>query len=392
MATVDFLSGNEATSVAMRQINPNVVCAYPITPSTAIVETFASYVADGLVDTEFVTPESEHAAMSTCVGAAAAGGRVMTATAANGLALMHEMLYIASGMRLPIVAGIANRALSSPLNIHADHGDSLGSRDCGWIQLFSKNCQEIYDNMLQAVRITEHPDVRLPAMVCFDGFQLSHSIENVTVEDQEVVQQFIGEYQTVSPLLDFDKIISHGCFDYTDYYFEHRRQWEVAQRAALPVVEAIGEEFGKLTGRPYGLVQPYRLDDAEIGIVSMGAATGTIEEAIDQVRAKGVKAGSLQLRCYRPFPDEALVNHLSHLKVVAVFERLSPAGTPGAPVFTELRSAFYDSEAHPKIVNYIYGLGGRDLPLTEILRALGELEKVAAGGEAALVGYLNLRE
>jgi pyruvate ferredoxin oxidoreductase alpha subunit len=393
MATVEFLSGNDAAAMGMKQINPHVVCAYPITPSTPIVESFASFVANGEVETEFMTPESEHAAMSACIGAAAAGGRVMTATASNGLALMHEMLFIASGMRLPIVAAIANRALSAPLNIHADHGDTLASRDCGWVQLFSKNCQEVYDNMLQAVRISEHMDVRLPVMVCFDGFNLSHSIEDVLLEEQDKVEAFVGEYERVNALLDFDDVVTHGLFDDTDWYFEHRRQVEIAQRAALPVVAEIGKEFGETFGREYGLVWPYRLEDAETAIVSQGVCTGTIEQVVDELRDAGRKVGCLQLRCFRPFPNEQLVEHLRHVKAIGVAERCSPQGTEGAPIYTELRSALYDEPERPRTANFIYGLGGRDLPQSEVVRAFDLLDEVAAGeGEGALKWHLNLRE
>jgi len=303
------------------------------------------------------------------------------------------MLFIAAGMRLPIIAAIASRALSAPLNIHGDHGDSLASRDCGWIQLFSKNCQEIYDNVIQAVRISEHMDVRLPVMVCFDGFQLSHSIEDLQVEDQPKVAGFIGPYQRVNALLDFEDVVTHGLFDDTDWYFEHRRQVEIAQRAALPVVEAVGREFGEAFGRSYGLAVPYRLEDAETALVIQGVCTGTVEEVVDELRAAGRKVGLLQLRCYRPFPNVQLAESLKHLQAVGVAERCSPNGTEGAPIYTELRSAMYDCSPRPRIANFIYGLGGRDFPKAEVVRAFDLLDGVAAGqGEGVLKWYLNLRE
>jgi len=393
MSTLKTLNGNQSIAEAVRQIDPDVMAAYPITPSTAIVETIAQFKADGLITGEFVCPESEHSAMSVCIGAASAGGRVMTAKASQGLALMWEMLYIAAGLRLPIVAAIANRSLSAPINIHGDHSDTMGARDSGWIQIYSENCQEAYDNFIQAFRIAEHLDVRTPVLVGLDGFIISHSMEIVQVEDDDEVKKFVGEYQPLYPLLDTDPKMTVGPIDFTDYYFEHKRNQLEGIENSPPVIEAVGKEFGQKFGREYGFWEEYRMDDAEICIVVMSSAAGTCKDAIDELRDEGKRIGLLKPRVFRPFPHQQLAEALKKMKAVAVLDRSTSPGAFGAPLFTEIRSALYDFDQRPKIVNYVYGLGGRDIMIENFKQVAEKLEKIAETGKVdEIYGYLNLRE
>jgi len=393
MRKIVAITGNGAAAQAMRQINPDVCAAYPITPSTQIVEDFSQFVADGIVDTELITVESEHSAQSACVGAAAAGGRVMNATSANGLALMWEVLYIASGSRLPMVLTVVNRALSAPINIHADHGDQMGCRDSGWLQLYSENGQEQYDNMVQAFPIAEAMNVRLPIMIGMDGFIISHSIERVELLDDAEVKEFIGEYKPHYPLLDIRNPVTYGPVAFSDYYFEHKRQQIEAMRCAKDVILEIGRKYGKLTGREYGFFMPYKLDDAEIAIVAIGSSCGTTRVMVDQLRQKGIKAGLLKLRCFRPFPAAELAAALAHVKAVAVLDRSDTFGGQGGPLFMELRSALYDANPRPQIMNFVYGLGGREFDLKLAEKAFGKAQRVAEGAPVGdVVEYLGVRE
>jgi len=387
------LNGNQTVAEAVRQVDPDVMAAYPITPSTAIVETIAKFKADGLISGEYVCPESEHSAMSVCIGAASAGGRVMTATASQGLALMWEMLYIAAGLRLPIVAAIVNRSLSAPINIHGDHSDTMGARDSGWIQIYSESCQEAYDNFIQAFRIAEHLDVRTPVLVGLDGFIISHSMEVIQVEDDDEVKKFIGEYKSVYPLLDEKAKMTVGPIDFTDYYFEHKRNQLEGIENAPPVIEEVGKEFGKKFGREYGFFEEYRMDDAEFCIVVMSSAAGTCKDAIDELRSEGKRIGLLKPRVFRPFPNQRISEVLKKMKAVAILDRSSSPGAFGAPLFTEIRSALYDYEERPKIANYVYGLGGRDIKIEHFKEVASELEKVAETGKLEKIySYINLRE
>jgi pyruvate ferredoxin oxidoreductase alpha subunit len=393
MKTTKILNGNRTIAEAVRQIDPDVIAAYPITPSTAIVETIASFRADGLITGEFVCPESEHSAMSVCIGAASAGGRVMTATASQGLALMWEMLYIAAGLRLPIVAAIANRSLSAPINIHGDHSDTMGARDTGWIQIYSENCQEAYDNFIQAFRIGEHPDVLTPVLVGLDGFIISHSSEIVEVEDDDAVKKFIGEFKPPFPLLDTSRKFTVGPIDFTDYYFEHKRSQIAGIENSPRVIEEVGKEFGRLFGRPYGFFEEYKMDDADLAIVVMSSAAGTGKDAVDELRAEGQKIGLLKPRIFRPFPHIQIAEALKKTSAVAVLDRSSSPGAFGAPLFTEIRSALYDYEKRPKLVNYVYGLGGRDIKVEHFKEVAGKLAHIADSGKAdEMLGYINLRE
>lgn len=386
-------TGNEAMAEAMRQINPDVVAAYPITPATEIVQLFSNFVADGLVDTEFVTVESEHSAMSACVGASAAGARVMTGTSSQGLILMAEILYIAAGLRCPIVLAEVNRALSSPINIHCDHSDTMSVRDSGWIQIFSENSQEAYDNMIQAVRIAEHMDVRLPVMVTTDGFIISHGMEAINILSDQAVQEFIGPYKAAYSLLDVDKPITVGALDFTDFYFEHRRQTAQAMMNAKKVILDIGREFGEKFGRSYGFFEGYKLEDAEIAIVALGSTAGTAKVVVDDLRKNGLKCGLLKLRVFRPFPAQELAEVLGNLKAIAVLDRSDSLSTAGGPLFTEVRSAMFDLPARPAMVNYIYGLGGRDIVPEQLAGVYRELQRISEGGQIQnIVQYLGVRE
>lgn len=388
--------GAKAVAEAMRQIDPDVVAAYPITPQTEVVQTFSAFVADGLVGTEFVAVESEHAAMSACIGAAAAGGRVMTATAANGLALMWEMLYIAASLRLPIVMTCVNRALSAPLNIHCDHSDSMGARDAGWIHIFSENPQEAYDNTLQAVRIAEHMDLRLPVMSMQDGFITGHGVERVEILPDEEVKRFVGSYQPIYSILDIDRPLTMGAWDFYDYYFEHKRQQTEAMSRALPIIEAVGREYGELTGRRYGILETYGMEDAEMAIVVMSSTAGTARTVVRQARAEGVKVGLVKPRVFRPFPHEQLVDTLGHCRAVAVLDRsISFGAMEGAgPLFLELAAAFaVHGNCRTQLVDYIFGLGGRDTLPEHIEQVVRDLKEIVRTGErGTLVRYLGLRE
>jgi len=390
---ITAITGNEAVAYAIKQINPDVMAAYPITPQTALIQKFSEYVADGLVDTEFITVESEHSAMSACVGAAAAGGRVMTATAANGLALMFEILYVASSNRLPIIVPMVNRALSGPINIHCDHGDSMAARDSSWIQIYSENVQEAYDNTIQAVRIAEHMEVRLPIMVMYDGFITSHGIECVELLDDDKVVKFVGEYSPRYPLLDINHPVTYGPLDLYDYYFEHKRQQIEAMKKAKKVILEIGKEFKQTSGREYKLFEEYRLSDAERAIVVLSSTAGTAKEVVDGLRAKGEKVGLLKLRLFRPFPYKEITQALFHLKVIAILDRSNSFGAFGGPLFTEIRSALLEAGKVPQNVNYIYGLGGRDINQTDITSIYADLEKIVKTGKVEeRIKYFGVRE
>ncbi|HHS96300.1 MAG TPA: pyruvate ferredoxin oxidoreductase [Chloroflexi bacterium] len=395
MSKFEALTGNDAVATAMRQINPDVVAAYPITPQTSTVQKFSEFVADGLVDTEFVTVESEHSAMSACVGASAAGARVMTATSANGLALMWEIVYIAASNRLPIVMSLVNRALSAPINIHCDHSDVMGMRDSGWIILFSENAQEAYDNIIQAVRIAEHPDVLLPVAVCQDGFITSHGMERVEIYEDEDVRAFIGEYRPQWSILDVDHPKTYGPLDFYDYYYEHKRQQVEAMKNAHRVIQEVAEEFNRKFNRNYGLFEAYRLDDAEVAVVVVNSTAGTAKVVVDQLRAEGLKVGLLKPRVFRPFPAKELVDALRHLKAVAVMDRSISFGSMGnaGPLFLELAAAMALHGVHIPMADYVFGLGGRDILPSEIESVYRDMLRAAETGQVErMVTYLSVRE
>lgn len=360
------MSGNEAIAIAMKQINPDVLPAFPITPSTEIPQYFSQYVADGLVDTEFIPVESEHSAMSAAIGAQASGARTFTATSSCGLALMWEMLYVASSCRLPIVLACVNRALTGPININADHSDSMGARDSGWIQIYSETNQEAYDNFIQAVRIGEHPDVQLPVMVCQDGFITSHAVENIELLEDKNVKNFVGEFTPEDYLLNVERPIAHGPYDVEKYYMEHKRLQAQGMINAKKIILDIAKEFEKISGRKYELFEEYRLEDAEAALVIVNSTAGTAKEVVDQMRSEGKKVGLLKIRVFRPFPMEEIANALKNIKIIAVMDKAESFSACGGPLFAEVRSALYDLDSKPKIINYVYGLGGRDVTVDHI--------------------------
>ncbi len=360
------LTGNEAGAEAMRQIDPDVAAVFPITPQTELMHAFAAFVANGKVQTELVTVESEHSAMSATLGASAAGARAMTATSANGLALMWEIVYIAASSRLPIVMPVINRALSGPINIHCDHSDMMGCRDSGWIQLFSENSQENYDNIIQAVRIAEHKDVLLPVMVGSDGFIISHAMETVEIYPDDIVKRFIGEYEPVHGLITDKKPYTFGPLDLQDYYMEHKRQQHEAMLNARRVILEIGKEFGAQFGTGYGFFDTYKMEDAQYGIVAIGSTAGTARVMVDKMREEGHKVGLMKLRVFRPFPGKEMRDALKHLKGLCVLDRCASFGANGGPVFNELRGEFNEMSEKPMIRNYVYGLGGRDINVGDL--------------------------
>ena len=387
MAHLDRLSGNEAVAVAMRQIDPDVMGAFPITPSTEIPQYFAQYVADGKVHTELVTVESEHSSMSVCIGAAAAGGRAISATSSCGLALMYELLYVAASSRLPIVLAVSTRALSGPIKINNDHSDAMGARDAGWIQIYAENNQEVYDNYVQAFPIAEA--VRLPVMICMDGFITSHAVENIELLEDGEVKGFVGEYHPEHSLLKAGETMAVGPYDVTHYYFEHKKQEAEAMKAAKGAILEQGKRFGQMTGRTYGFFEEYCMEDAEEALVLIGSTAGTAKATVDQLRAQGKKVGLVKLRVFRPFPAEELAQALSHCKAVAVMDKSEGFSACGGPIFAETRSALYDLENRPKLINVVYGLGGRDVSTGDLANLYQRLEHIAQTGEVGEV-YMHM--
>ena len=393
MSIRERLSGNEAAATAMKQINPDVVAAFPITPSTEIPQYFSTFVANGTVDTEFVAVESEHSAMSACIGAEAAGARAMTATSANGLSLMWEMIYIASSLRLPIVLSLVNRAVSGPLNIHNDHSDAMGVRDAGWIMLFSENNQEAYDNTLMAHRIAENEKVMLPLMVCQDGFITSHSIENIELVEDEKVKEFVGEYHPKHYLLNQNEPIAVGPLDVQSYLFEHKAQQAEAMKNAKQVILDVAKDFEKLTGRKYGLFEEYKMEDAEVAIVCMNSTAGTTKAVVNKLREQGKKVGLLKLRVFRPFPVDEISEALSNLKAVAILDKADSLNAAGGALFQDVTSAMYVNKKQVPAVNYVYGIGGRDTRADEIEKVYNDLFEIVDNGEVKNpYRYLGLRK
>lgn len=381
MGIRERLSGNEAAAIAMKQINPDVVAAFPITPSTEIPQYFSTFVSNGTVDTEFVAVESEHSAMSACVGAEAAGARAMTATSANGLSYMWEMIYIASSLRLPIVMSLVNRAVSGPLNIHNDHSDAMGVRDAGWIMLFSENNQEAYDNLIMAHRIAENKDVLLPLMVCQDGFITSHSIENIELIEDDKVKEFVGTYKPEHYLLNDKEPIAVGPLDVQSYLFEHKYQQAEAMRNAKKVILEVAKDFEKMTGRKYSFFEEYRMEDAEIAVVCMNSTAGTTKTVVDELREKGIKAGMVKVRVFRPFPAEEIAEALGNLKAVAIMDKADSLNAMGAALYEDVISSMYTAKKQVPAVSYVYGIGGRDTTSNNIHEVFDYLTQVAKTGE-----------
>lgn len=389
MAQLKPLTGAQATAEAMRQINPDVVVAYPITPQTPIVEFFAQFVADGIVDTEMVPIESEHSALSAVVGASAAGARAMCATSSQGLALMWEIVAAAPGLRLPIVMPVVNRALSAPINIHCDHSDTMGTLTLGWVQIYSENAQEAYENTLLALKIAEHPDVLLPVMVMQDGFITSHGVEVVKVLEDEEVKKFIGERKPDRYLLEVQNPYTVGPLALPDYYFEVKRQQEEAIWKAKDVYLEVGEQLSKLTGNKYPFFEEYRTEDAEAVIVVLSSAAGTAKDAVDEMREEGYKVGLIKPKLFRPFPYKEMREALERFKVVGVLDRSIAFGAY-APVYAEVRNALFESEKKPKLQSYVFGLGGRDIFKSDVKKVFEEL--LSGNVDSQTQKYIGLRE
>lgn len=393
MARKDRLSGNEAVAEALRQINPDVMAAFPITPSTEIPQYFSKLVANGQVDSEFIPVESEHSAMSAVIGAESAGARSVTATSSAGMALMWEDLYLAASNRLPCVLTLVNRALSGPININCDHSDSMGARDSGWIQIYAENNQEVYDNLCMAYRIAEHKDVMLPVMVCQDGFITSHAVENIVLNEDDEVKNFVGEYCPENSLLNPDCPMAVGPYSVTNYYFEAKRAQAEALKNAKQVTLDVAEEYAKLTGRKYGLFEEYRMDDAEYAVVIIGSAAGTTKDAVDSLREQGIKAGLIKIRLFRPFPADEIVKALSGVKAVALMDRTESYNDNCGPIGSEVTTALYRAKSDVLTVNYVYGLGGRDVKVSDMVGVYKELEKIAQDGKVENpYRYMGVRE
>ena len=393
MAKRERLSGNEAVAIALKQINPDVFPAFPITPSTEIPQYFASFVANGQVDTEFITVESEHSSMSATIGASAAGARALTATSSCGLAYMWEELYIASSNRLPLALALVNRALSGPININCDHSDSMGARDAGWIQIYAENNQEAYDNMVQAFRIAEHKDVRLPIMICQDGFITSHAVENIELLDDADVKNFVGEYEPENYLLNPKQPMAVGPYAITDYYMEAKRNQAEGMKNAVSVVKEVAAEFAKLSGREYGLFEEYCMEDADRAVVMIGSAAGTTKDAIDALRAKGEKVGLIKIRLYRPFPADEIAESLKNVKAVAIMDRAEGYSNHGGPLGADVMSAMFRARSNAFAVNYVYGLGGRDVRVEDMEKVFESLQKVIDDNDAGeTYRYMGIRE
>lgn len=391
MSNIVAKTGNEAMAEAMRQINPDVVAAYPITPATEIVQIFSSFVSDGKVDTIFVPTESEHSAISACIGAAAAGARVMTGTSSQGLALMHEILFIAAGLRLPMVICEVNRALSAPINIHCDHSDTMASRDAGWIQIFSEDPQEAYDQTILGMKLSE--DIFFPVMVSTDGFIISHAMSRLEMFDDKDVQAFIGEHKTPYNILDTEKPITVGSIVLQDYYMEIRTQMAHEMAKAKEKIKEAYAEFNKKMKKNYSVVETYFMDDAEYAIVALGSSAGSARYICEKLRAKGEKVGVVKPRVFRPFFDREMVAILENAKGIAVLDRSDMMSSTGGHLFNELKSAFYRNEKQPPMRDYIYGLGGRDLTIGDIENLVEDIKSFSKKqGNEQDVKYITVRE
>lgn len=388
-----LMSGNEAVATALRQINPDVFPAFPITPSTEIPQYFSNYVSNGLVDTEFITVESEHSSMSAAMGASAAGARALTATSSAGLAFMWEVLGVAASSRLPVGLAAVCRALTGPLNINCDHSDTMGARDSGWIQLYAEDNQEAYDNMVMAFNIAEHKDVMLPIMICQDGFITSHAMMNMELLDDLTVKEFVGEREPVDYLLNPEEKFAVGPYAVSDYYMESRKAQAHAMENAKQVILDVAKDFEKISGRKYGLIEEYKMDDVEYAMVIIGSAAGTAKEAIDQMRAEGEKVGLIKIRSFRPFPGAEIAASLKKCKAVAVMDRSEAFSTNGGPVGAETMQAMYTAGCTAKAINIMYGIGGRDVTVDDMKGVYKTLMEIAETGETGpTYRYMGLRD
>ena len=393
MAIKERMSGNEAVSYAIRQVNPDVMPAFPITPSTEIPQMVSGYIANGEMDTEFIPVESEHSSMSAAIGAEAAGARSLTATSSAGLALMWEELLLAASNRMPIALTLVNRTLSGPININCDHSDGMGARDTGWIQIYAENNQEAYDNFIQAYPIAEHKDVHLPIMICQDGFITSHAVENIILLEDDVVKDFVGEYEPEEYLLNPGKPIAVGPYSASNYVMEAKKNQEIALENSKEVILKVAEEFEKISGRSYGLFEEYKTKDAEYMMLIMGSAAGTAKQAVDDLRAKGKKVGVIKLRVFRPFPAKELAEALKNCRMAAIMDRCESYNGNGGPLGCEVDAALFRNKVMIETVNYIYGLAGRDFTVEEVYSIFREMEDADINGtEVKQYQYIGLRK
>ena len=389
----DRMSGNEAVALAIKQVNPDVMPAFPITPSTELPQMVATYISNGEIDTEFIPVESEHSSMSAAIGASAAGARALTATSSAGLAFMWEELYIAASDRLPLVLCLVNRTLTGPLNINCDHSDSMGARDSGWLQVYAETNEEAYDNFIMAYRVTEHPDVQLPMMVCYDGFITSHAVMNIETLDTDSVRNFVGKYEPDNFLLNKDMPMAVGPYANSPYYMETKYSQRAGMKNAKKVIMDVCAEFEKMSGRKYGLIEEYRMEDAKYAIVIMGSAAGQTKDAVDKLREYGIHVGMVRVRVFRPFPGEELVQALSKCKSVAILDRAESFSGMGGPLGSELKAAMHDAGLNIPTVNYFYGLGGRDYTVKEARDVFKDIrEIVRRGTEPEQFKYIGLRD
>ena len=393
MARKDRMSGNEATAYAIRQVNPDVMPAFPITPSTEIPQMVSTYIANGQMDTEFIPVESEHSSMSATIGAQAAGARSMTATSSAGLAYMWEELLLAASNRMPCCLTLVNRTLSGPININCDHTDGMGARDTGWIQIYSENNQEAYDNYIMAYPIAENKNVRLPIMICQDGFITSHAVENIELLEDDEVKNFVGEYEPEEFLLNPGKPMAVGPYAISNYVMEARKNQEIALENAKDVILEVAKEFEKMSGRSYGLFEEYKTEDADYIMLLIGSAAGTAKQAVDDLRAQGKKVGVLKLRVFRPFPAKEIAQALSGCKAVAIMDRCESYNGNGGPLGSEVTAGLYRNKVMIDAVNYIYGLGGRDFTVNNVYDIFQELEDMVVNGkEVEQYQYIGLRK
>lgn len=388
------MSGNEAVAHAIKQINPDVMPAFPITPSTEIPQFVATMIANGEIDTEFIPVESEHSSMSAAIGSSAAGARTLTATSSCGLAFMWEVLYVAASNRLPIAMAVVNRGLTGPLNINAEHSDSMGARDSGWLQIYAENNQEVYDNFLQAYRIAEHPDVRLPIMICQDGFITSHAVENITLWDDDKMKTFVGEYEPDHYLLKEDEVMAVGPYAASGYCMEAKKAQAEAMKRAKKVILDVAKEFESVTGQSYGFFEGYRLEDAEYAVVAIGSVCGTAKDAVDAMREKGLRAGLLKIRVFRPFPAEEIAAALKNCRAIAIMDRSEGYNAVGGPLGAEVTAALYRAKSQAEVVNIMYGLSGRDVRVEDMEQVFDNLVKLGDGEKVyeETCPYLGLRE
>lgn len=392
MSIKERMSGNEAVAYAIRQINPDVMPAFPITPSTEIPQMVSTYIANGKIDTEFIPVESEHSAMSAAIGSEAAGARTLTATSSAGLALMWEELLLAASNRMPIALALVNRTLSGPININCDHTDGMGARDTGWIQIYSENNQEAYDNFIQAFPIAEDKRVHLPIMICQDGFITSHAVENIELLEDEPVKKFVGEYNPEEFLLNPDKPIAVGPYSVSNYAMEARKNQEIAMENSKEVILEVAKKFAEMSGREYGLFEEYKISDADFIMLIMGSAAGTAKEAVDELRQQGKKVGVLKLRVFRPFPEKEIAEALKNCKAVAVMDRCESYNGNSGPLGSEVVAGLYRNKVIIEAVNYIYGLAGRDFTVENAKEIFAELEAVTLGEkQAEQHKYIGLR-